>query len=66
MGVGQFVRCLEDAPSRCRYAIPLGSSCFCTNPNRLEIAAMAARRAEAHLSTQFIGKADAAGGEAHG
>jgi hypothetical protein len=35
VGIGQFTRCLEDAPSKCSYAVPVGSAYFCESPLRV-------------------------------
>ena len=32
-GIGQFVRCLENKPSKCPFALPLGSTFFCKSPH---------------------------------
>ena len=32
-GIGQFVRCLEYKPSKCSFAVPMGSTFFCTSPH---------------------------------
>ena len=33
VGIDNFVRCLEDDPKKCPYALPLGSACFCRSPH---------------------------------
>lgn len=30
--IGQFTRCLEEMPSGCPFAIPVGSAYFCESP----------------------------------
>jgi hypothetical protein len=32
VGINHFVRCLEENPSQCSYAVPLGSAYFCQSP----------------------------------
>jgi hypothetical protein len=38
VGISGFVRCLEETPSRCSFAFPLGSAHFCISHYRLQIA----------------------------
>ena len=33
VGIDHFVRCLEDDPTKCPYAVSLGSACFCRSPH---------------------------------
>jgi len=46
VGVNQFVRCLEDAPSKCSFAFSLGSAHFCNSPHRFQIAILSDRMTE--------------------
>jgi len=54
VGVGGFVRCLEDTPSRCSFAFPLGSAYFCNSYHRFQIAEMYTGMAEANLRKEEL------------
>jgi len=32
VGINHFVRCLEEKPSKCPFAVPLGGAYFCQSP----------------------------------
>ncbi len=32
VGIGSFVRCLEEDPQRCKFAVPLGTAYLCEAP----------------------------------
>jgi len=36
IGIGEFVRCLEDGASECPFAVSVGSAVFCTSHYRLD------------------------------
>ncbi len=36
IGIGAFVRCLEDGASECPFAVSVGSAVFCTSHYRID------------------------------
>lgn len=56
VGIGQFVRCLEDANRKCSYAVPIGSANFCYSPLRPDIAKKPCRKGQQKQMKEPMGK----------
>jgi hypothetical protein len=62
VGISGFVRCLEETPSRCSFAFPLGSAHFCISQYRLQIAKMSTGMAQAKPTREALEQAVALSG----
>ena len=54
VGIGQFVRCLEDFSPRCPFAIPIGTAYFCHSPARLDITKKSFRTEQEDMNDKVL------------
>jgi len=62
VGVSGFVRCLEETPSRCSFAFPVGSAHFCSSRYRLQKAKISTGMAQAKPAREALEQAVAFSG----